>query len=277
MGVCARLTVARDSQFSRINEEDGMEVRKLSTPPSDGMTVAWELQCLSSDDSGDSLSRAAIGTFDGVHLGHQSVIRGCGTVITFDQPPVNVLSTKNPKKLISDLPTRLRRMERLGVQRVALIEFDRAWSTVSAEDFASTLREQFGCRSVRVGENFRFGRGGTGTPATFEQGALAVDSVGLREHHNAAVSSTRIRDLVECGSIVEARSLMGAPLTLPYSRTDSCNVVISDDFVTPPPGIYVARVYRKPVVVTIDEDGGIDLPAAFDCGRRNYIAFSKEL
>ncbi|MBM7518621.1 FAD synthetase family protein [Nocardioides nitrophenolicus] len=254
-----------------------MEVRKFSTPPSDGEAVAWELQCLPSSDSGESLSRVAIGTFDGVHVGHQSVIRGCGTVVTFDQPPVNVLSTKNPKKLISDLPTRLRRMERLGVRRVVLIEFDRAWSTVSAGDFASTLREQFGCRSVRVGENFRFGRGGTGTPATFEEGALAVDSVGLRVHHNAAVSSTRIRDLVEGGSIVEARSLMGAPLTLPYSRTDSRNVMISDDFVTPPPGIYVARVQRKPVVVTVGDGGGVDLPAAFDCGHRNYISFNKEL
>lgn len=81
-----------------------MEVRKFSTPPSDGEAVAWELQCLPSSDSGESLSRVAIGTFDGVHVGHQSVIRGCGTVVTFDQPPVNVLSTKNPKKLISDLP-----------------------------------------------------------------------------------------------------------------------------------------------------------------------------
>ena len=106
----------------------------------------------------------AIGTFDGVHLGHREVIRGSDTVLTFDPHPLSVIHPEATPKLLNTFPVKRDLIERLGVAELVVIPFDRGFSEQSAEDFVQdVLIRRLGAERVSVGENFRFGKGARGT------------------------------------------------------------------------------------------------------------------
>ena len=107
----------------------------------------------------------AIGTFDGVHMGHREVIRGNDTVLTFDPHPLSVLAPEKQPPLV--MPHSLQRdvIGGLGVEELVVIPFDRDFSLRSAEEFVEhVLVGQLGATSVSVGENFHFGRDAEGQP-----------------------------------------------------------------------------------------------------------------
>jgi riboflavin kinase/FMN adenylyltransferase len=155
----------------------------------------------------------AIGTFDGVHLGHQAVIEGADTVLTFDPHPLEVLHPAATPKLIMPFNVKRDVIEGLGVQELVVIPFDRDFAQRSAEDFIEhVLLEKLNAKQVSVGENFRFGAKAKGDPAMLaSRPEFEARVVPLVEVDGETVSSTRIRALVAAGEMEPARRCLGAP------------------------------------------------------------------
>ncbi len=107
----------------------------------------------------------AIGTFDGVHVGHREVIEGADTVLTFEPHPLSVIHPEAAPKLIMPFEIKRDVIDGLGVSELVVIGFDRDFSSIDPEDFCSRiLVETLGATSVSVGENFRFGAKAKGDP-----------------------------------------------------------------------------------------------------------------
>jgi riboflavin kinase/FMN adenylyltransferase len=158
----------------------------------------------------------ALGTFDGVHLGHREVLRGADAVVTFDPHPMTVLA---PGRVPPQLTTMTRKAEligTLGIDELVLVPFDRETADQSAEDFVSeVLIGRLDARGVRVGENFRFGRDARGTAAMLQADPrLETTVVPVLRAEGDTVSSTRVRELVARGAVDEAAELLGAPFAL---------------------------------------------------------------
>jgi riboflavin kinase / FMN adenylyltransferase len=122
----------------------------------------------------------AIGVFDGVHLGHQQVIRqtladarqheGVPVVITFDRHPNAIVAPDRVPPMLYSLPQKLRAIESLGVANTLLICFDRAFSEQTGEQFIRALARDFGhLHSVCVGSEFTFGHQRSGNVALLKQ------------------------------------------------------------------------------------------------------------
>ena len=172
---------------------------------------------------------AAIGTFDGVHLGHQQVIRqtiadaeqceGIPVVITFDRHPASVVAPHRAPDLIYPLSKKLRVIETLGVHALLLIRFDRAFSKRTAGDFIRGLVREFrGLNSLCVGSNFTFGHGRSGNVDLLQQ--LGTE-LGFTVHGMASVSldgqvvsSTRVREAIRLGHLDAASQRLGRPYEL---------------------------------------------------------------
>ena len=168
----------------------------------------------------------ALGSFDGVHRGHQAVIgnavseagsRGLkSAVITFHPPPIAVLRPDIRLIQLSTLSRRAALVAELGVDELVILRFDRAFSSIDADGFASqVLAETLGARHVSVGENFHYGQGAKGTPAKLaEDGArlgFDVHVEPLLQGGGGTISSSRIRELLAAGAVEEAGELLGRP------------------------------------------------------------------
>jgi riboflavin kinase/FMN adenylyltransferase len=206
----------------------------------------------------------AIGTFDGVHVGHRQVIDRADTVLTFEPHPLRVLHPDATPKLIMPFDIKRDVIEGLRVSELVVIPFDREFSTTSAEDFCSRiLVETLGAEKVSVGENFRFGARARGDPEMLAaRSEFEERVVPLVEVDGEIVSSTRIRSLVGAGEIEAANRCLGAPFLLegPVVRGDgrgrklgfpTANIVPSDDLVSPGHGVYAAFADGRPSAVNV--------------------------
>ncbi len=168
----------------------------------------------------------AIGSFDGVHTGHQKVIgsavmagsaRGMrSAVVTFHPHPLEVLRPELAPPELSSLARKAALVEELGPDELVVIRFDAAFSQISADDFADhVLRDALDARHVSVGENFHYGHGARGTTDTLaDEGArlgFDIDVVPLLRAGGEPVSSSRIRGLLADGAVEEAGALLGRP------------------------------------------------------------------
>ena len=137
----------------------------------------------------------AIGTFDGVHLGHQAVIDDADTVLTFDPHPLTVIHPEAAPKLIMSPNLKRDVIDGLGVEELVVITFDKAFSKRSAEDFIEhVLIEKLNAKAVSVGENFRFGAKAKGDVEMLKSDdRFETRVVPLVEVDGETVSSTRIR------------------------------------------------------------------------------------
>lgn len=217
----------------------------------------------------------AIGFFDGVHLGHQQIIRqtiadarqhgGIPLALTFDRHPNTVVAPDKVPPLIYSPAQKMRAIESLGIADILLIRFDKSFSRQSGDDFIRGLVRDFGkIHSICVGANFVFGhrRGGNvellkklGGELDFQVHGLSA--VALDGH---AVSSTRIREAIRAGNLDDASQMLGRPyaicgkvvrgdelgrkLGFPTANLDAAGLVL------PPSGVYAAvtkhegRLYR---------------------------------
>ena len=155
----------------------------------------------------------ALGSFDGVHLGHRAVIgaavataaeRGLrSAVITFHPPPIAVLRPQVKLVQLSALSRRAALIAELGADELVIVRFDREFAALDADAFATrVLAGALGARHVSVGENFRFGHGAAGD-ADFLRSRPEFETavVPLVESSGETVSSSRIRDLVSSGAV----------------------------------------------------------------------------
>ncbi|WP_022928735.1 bifunctional riboflavin kinase/FAD synthetase [Patulibacter americanus] len=158
----------------------------------------------------------ALGTFDGVHLGHREVLCGADAVVTFDPHPMSVLAPGRVPPQLTTMARRAQLIGGLGIDELVLVPFDQDTARQSAEDFVDeVLVGRLDARGLRVGENFRFGRDARGTAAM-----LAADPrfettvVPVLRRDGDTVSSTRVRELVARGAVDEAAELLGSPFAL---------------------------------------------------------------
>lgn len=160
--------------------------------------------------------RVAIGTFDGVHLGHRKVIQGSQTVLTFEPHPLVVLKHDAAPKTLTRLPLKARILEGIGVEEMVLIEFNPDFASMDAERFVrEVLIERLEATHVSVGENFRFGKKAQGDPEYLSQfDEFETTVVPLVENGGEIVSSTQIRGLVASGNVERADELLGYPFTM---------------------------------------------------------------
>jgi riboflavin kinase / FMN adenylyltransferase len=153
----------------------------------------------------------AVGTFDGVHLGHRRVLQAAAetglrhTVVTFEPHPRTVLG--NRVDLLATLERRLELLADAGVEETLVVEFTPALAEREPEEFAELLLRPIGAEVVVEGENFRFGHGRRGDLALLAQLGFGVRAVPLL----GGVSSTLIRQLVRAAEIEEAARLLGRP------------------------------------------------------------------
>ena len=172
----------------------------------------------------------AMGVFDGVHLGHQSVIGaaveaaraagGQAVVLTFEPHPIQVLAPeKAPRRILASIAHKEHLLEELGVDVLVVHEFTREFAQESAEDFMAALRFIIAdLRMVSVGVDWKFGRDRLGSVASLrawgsEEGieVYAADPV---MHQGERISSTRIRQALRDGKLEVASAMLGRPYSV---------------------------------------------------------------
>jgi riboflavin kinase / FMN adenylyltransferase len=209
---------------------------------------------------------AAIGVFDGVHLGHQHVLRqtisdaarhqALSAVVTFDRHPNVVVAPAHVPPLIYPLAKKLAVIASFGVEAAYVIRFDKAFSEIPAEQFVRGLARDFKkIAGICVGDGFMFGARRSGNVDLLNKlgGELGFTVQALRdvELDGQSVSSTRIRDAVRAGDFALAGRMLGRPYALcgtvmhgeglgrklgfPTANLDVTGLVV------PPTGVYAAE------------------------------------
>ena len=176
--------------------------------------------------AGKEQTAIAIGSFDGVHRGHQEILgsvvaearsQGAKAVaVTFDPHPEKVLRPERAPKLLTLTPERLRLLGETGVDAVVLLTFDQALARVPPREFVSrVLVDALGVRGLHEGGNFRFGyRAAAGVKELTEFGAefgFAVHVHKAVQVHRLEVSSSAVRERVAAGDMKRARWMLGRP------------------------------------------------------------------
>ncbi len=226
--------------------------------------------------------RVAVGSFDGVHLGHRRVIEGSDSVLTFDPHPTVVVAPQHTPKLLTPLAVKAELIARLGVRELIVIPFDEDFAARSAQDFIDeVLVKTLRASHVSVGENFRFGRRAQG-----DTRMLAADPrfrtrvAPLLEVDGEVVSSSHIRGLVMAGEVVHATRFLGAPFQLRGEVVDgdkrgrelgfpTANLVPEDALVCPGHGVYacVAHVQERRCAAAVN----VGVRPTFASGRGELV------
>lgn len=204
-------------------------------------------------------SVVCIGTFDGVHLGHQQVIRqaverarqkGLPCVLaTFDRHPAAILAPERCPPTIASLQSNLRHFEELGVAVAVVLTFNRELSETSADDFfENVVKAKLRARAIVLGHDFAFGHGREGTP-DWLKARIETEVIAPFEIQGVRVSSSAIRKAVQEGRLEDAAVLLGRPFEIPgivvagqrlgrQLGYPTANLARSFDQVTPADGVY---------------------------------------
>jgi riboflavin kinase/FMN adenylyltransferase len=212
----------------------------------------------------------AIGVFDGVHLGHQQVIRqtiadaraheAIAVALTFDRHPSSVVAPERAPQLIYSLPQKLRAIESIGVDATLLIEFTESFSRKTGEEFVRELVKDFGAiHSICVGSAFTFGHKRSGNVellrALGAEFKFQVHGLAALALDGQTVSSTRIRECIRAGDLDDASQMLGRAYAIAgkviegdrLGRTlgaPTANVAIAG-LVLPPNGVYAVHADVK--------------------------------
>ena len=172
---------------------------------------------------------ATIGNFDGVHLGHQTVIAevihrarvlgGTAIAVTFDPHPTRVLRPDSPTKLLTPTPRKLELLAASGLDATVVLPFTEELCHTSARDFATNvLAGALHISEIHEGDNFRFGHHAQtdieGLEALGRELGFSTVVYAPTTRRGAAVSSSRIRDLLLAGNVSGARALLRRPFDI---------------------------------------------------------------
>ncbi|HEX4186860.1 MAG TPA: bifunctional riboflavin kinase/FAD synthetase [Solirubrobacteraceae bacterium] len=206
----------------------------------------------------------AVGTFDGVHLGHRAVIDGSESVLTFDPHPVSVVAPQHTPKLLTTPERKAELIASLGVQELIVIPFDADFARRSADEFIEdVLVGALGATRVAIGENFRFGHKAQGdTRLLAADRRFTTDVRPLLEVGGEIVSSSHIRGLVLAGDIAQANALLGSTFQLSgeVAHGDkrgrelgfpTANLVPDEALALPGHGVYACLANGRPAAVSV--------------------------
>ena len=226
------------------------------------MTIAHTAETL----AGHGSVSLAMGMFDGVHLGHQEVIRkavaearlrgGLAAVVTFERHPATVVAPQRAPRLLYSLPQRLRALAELEVGATLLLRFDHALSRQTGEEFIRGLVRDLGTvGSICVGESFCFGYQRSGTVARLrhlgQELGFSVHGMPPVTLDGQVLSSTRIRQAVQAAQFEAVTRMLGRPYALAGTVVPgdhlgrqlgfpTANLEVTG-LVLPPPGVYAIR------------------------------------
>jgi len=214
----------------------------------------------------------AAGTFDGLHLGHQALIRramdeaascgGTAVVLTFDRHPASVVRPDRAPKLLTLNQSKIALLDRMEVPALLLLEFTPELASVPAEEFIESLvAASHPLRMICVGSQWSFGKGGQGTLTLLEQMGREKGNKGFSviqitpvQVHESAISSTRIRNAIAAGDFAEAQACLGRPFLLAGKVVKGAGLGATIGFPTanldiegmqlPPNGVYAVKVSR---------------------------------
>lgn len=209
----------------------------------------------------------ALGFFDGVHLGHQALLRavktlapeGCRGVVTFSGHPDTLVLGTAPA-LINTAEDRENLLRNYGMDRVVTLPFDKKMQSTPWEDFLEELRRDFGAGGFVCGEDFRFGAKGAGTASLLqdycEKEGLPCAVVPEQEMSGVRISSTYIRELLTQGRVAEADTFLGHPHVLSgtvvsgrhLGRTlgiPTANLHLPEGVIVPRFGVYACRALAE--------------------------------
>ncbi len=206
----------------------------------------------------------AVGTFDGVHVGHREVIGGADSVLTFDPHPVSVVAPQHTPKLLTTLERKAELVASLGVRELIVIPFDVEFAARSATEFVEdVLVGALGASEVAIGENFRFGHKAQGDPGLLLADTRFATIVHpLLEVDGEIVSSSHIRGLVLAGEVSEANRLLGSTFQISGEVVHgdkrgrelgfpTANLIPDDALACPGHGVYACLANGQPAAVSI--------------------------
>ena len=214
-------------------------------------------------DELDARPRAvAVGTFDGVHVGHQRVLRAAvdagqmPTVVTFDPHPRIVLG--NRVELLTTLERRLELIAEVGIAEALVVEFTPELAGVDAAEFAERFLRAIGAEIIVAGPDFRFGRGRGGDLALLRALGFDARAVPLVD----GVSSTLIRERRHAGQVDRAAPLLGRPAETDGTVVSgdarggtlgfpTANLRVAPDLLVPANGIYAGAAGEHRAAVSI--------------------------
>jgi riboflavin kinase/FMN adenylyltransferase len=206
----------------------------------------------------------ALGTFDGVHLGHRAVVGAAAAAgarlgvdvcaATFHPRPAVVLRPGTDPETLAGVTQRVRLLMEAGAEEVVILRFDAALAALSADRFVEQiLVERLGAAAVAVGEDFRFGADREGDVALLrragEQHGFAVEAVGIVDAGGERISSSRTRALIGAGDIPTAAAILGRAPSLEGAVVEgdrrgrelgypTANLAIVPGQCLPPDGVY---------------------------------------
>ena len=242
----------------------------------------------------DKKTVVVIGFFDGVHLGHQKIIKICterakkidGTsvVFTFDKPPLNIVKGQVYKKLIIPYQEKIKLIKSCGVDYIVIARFNVSFSKLDPQEFCRhILIEKLNIKELFIGHGFRFGYNATGNEK-FLQDFLAsynvkVNVVPVFKIDRVPVSSTEIRKYYSEGNIEKIIKFLGRVPAITGNVTagegrgkllgfPTANVDVFERFITPAEGVYLGWVNIS--------TSKIKLPAVINIGSNPTFAGEKK-
>lgn len=209
-----------------------------------------------------------LGTFDGVHIGHQKILERVidntanekyeSLVLTFFPHPRMVLQEKSEIKLLNTIEEKINLLETIGIQNLVIHPFDEAFSRLTAEEFVRTvLVDQFDIHKIIIGHDHRFGRNRTADINDLisfgQQYGFEVEQISVQEINDLSVSSTKIRNAISQGNMPLANEYLGYDYFLSgtvfkgkqLGRTigfPTANIKIKEDYkLIPLNGVYIVK------------------------------------
>jgi len=204
----------------------------------------------------------ALGTFDGVHLGHRKVVEALleagpePTAVTFEPHPRTALG--NRVELLTTLDRRLELLEELGVEATLVVEFTLDVARLEPQEFAEQVLRPVGAETIVAGADFRFGRGRKGDLQLLEQLGFETRPVPILD----GVSSTEVRKRTRAGDVEGAAKLLGRPVEVEGTVVTgdarggtlgfpTANLDVRPELLVPANGIYAGAALDHRAAVSI--------------------------
>lgn len=211
----------------------------------------------------------ALGVFDGMHLGHQAILKkissrareqdGTAILLSFHPHPQKIISPGDAPLLLQTTLQRVELLEKFGIDVFIRLPFDRELSLLTSDQFGEQILKKVGTREIHVGDNFKFGHGRSGTYSSLkdlgEQYGFNLFRTETRDFRGKRISSTRVRKAIISGRVELAGRLLARPyeieglvvrgagkgstLGFPTANLDPANELV------PPSGVYITRVITE--------------------------------